>query len=265
MKFLYTQKKLETLKLTIQSTSFKLFAKNDNDKYQFKLKELSIVDLIKKSSRFDEDNLKEFLLTQDSVEKLVMKCTFSKDIYEIFLVKFENIKTLHISIIDFPRNLKNIKVNKNLTKLILDGRDDDPDQYSQFLSIFPNIADITFTNQIPFETLSCLPNLCNSLTSLSLHRLLPGNHRNVKFLALKEFHLEIYDGINDWSDLVISNPTIESLAFKTIFKSSNFDADKLIKVFELLPNMMHLILKEDMIFKSHLFQNMKQSIKISLV
>ena len=268
MKFLYTQKKLETLELTIKYTSFKLFAINDNDKYQFKLKELSIVDLNDGISGFDEDNLKDFLLTQDSVEKLMIAGTFSEDIYEIFLVMFENVKTLRVRIFLFPRNLKKIKVNKNVTKLFIDGRDDDTDQFSQFLSIFPNVTDISFLHEIPFETLFCLPKLCNSLTSLSLYSLLPGNHRNVKFLALKKFHLELFDGGNDWRDLVISNPTIESLSFKKMSKwilCRSFKADKLIKVCELLPNLKRLILDGDMVDKWILFQNMKKSIELSLI
>ena len=52
--------------------------------------------------------------------------------------------------------------------------------------------------------------------------------------------MELFDGGNDWSDFVISNPTIESLSLKNFTKwilCWSFKADKLIKVCELLPNL----------------------------
>ena len=120
----------------------------------------------------------------------------------------------------FANDLKLEHINKLELNYDIDG---EHDKYSKFLSIFPNLTDITFTDQIPFETFSCLPKLCISLTSLSLRLcLLPGNYRNVKFLTLKKFHL---DGGNNWSDLVMSNPTIETLSFKTI-RNWDFNAER---------------------------------------
>ena len=182
------------------------------------------------------------------------------------LINFPKVEKITISACifqnQFANDLKLEHINKLELNYDIDGEHDD---FSQFLSIFPNLTDITFTDQIPFETFSRLPKLCISSTSLSLRLcLLPGNYRNVKFLALKKFHLEIVDGGNNWSDLVMSNPTIETLSFKTISINWVFNADKLIKVFELLPNMMHLKLGGAMKEKLNLFQNMKKSIKISL-
>ena len=88
----------------------------------------------------------------------------------------------------------------------------------QFFSIFPNLTDICFHKIISYEALSCLPNVCKNLTSLSLHSMLPGYYRNIKFSALKKFHLELFEGGNDWSDLVSSNPTIESISFGFTYK-----------------------------------------------
>ena len=181
--------------------------------------------------------------------------------YKLFLNQFQNVKSLWICY--GPSDLKSINVNKNVTKIVLSIWKIYGKWYwcSVFESVqFPNLTDISFYNKISFETLSCLPNVCNNLTSLSLHAMSPGYYRNLKFSALKKFHLEFFEGGNGWSDFVISNPTIETLSFKTI-RNWDFNADKLIKVFELLPNLMHLKLGGEIKVK---FKNMKKTIKISL-
>ena len=243
MKFLYTQKRLETLELTIDSSSSKLFAKNENAVYQFKLKKLSLCTskYVEGTSVFDEENLEDFLLTQkDSVEILKLRSIFSNHDYKIFLNKFQNVKTLCTVC---PTDLKS-NVNKNVTKLVLYGRFMGSGSDVEFLSIFPNLTDISFHTNISFEALSLLPNVCNNLTSLSLHAMLPGNYRNLKFSALKKFHLESFEGGSDWSDLVISNPTIESLSFRFIYKNG-FHPDEIKNVIEPMPNLKHLILGDD--------------------
>ena len=247
MKFLYTQKRLETLELTIKSTSSKLFAKNENAVYQFKLKELSLCTLKFVEGTSEDDNLKDFLLTQDSVEILKLRSIFSNHDYKIFLNKFQNVKTLWTVC---PTNLKSIKVNNNVTKLVLYGKISGP--RVQFFSIFPNLTDIISHKKISYQALSCLPNVCNNIRSLSLHSMSPGYYRNLKFSALKKLHLDLFEGGSDWSDLVISNPTIESLSFRFIYKNG-FHPDEIKKVIEPMPNLKHLILGDDISQKMLLY------------
>lgn len=226
MEFLYTQKRLETLALRTITSSTAVFAKKPDVEYQFKLKELSLRK-ISFEDRFEDENLIDFLHTQkDSVEILELGRTFSNDVYELILNKFKNIKTLRIDIAAFPADLsfyKKIKVNRNVTKLMIYGDNEDIAQYCAILSLFPNVTDIRFSSQVPLEVISCLPKCCSALNILSLDSLRSGNYNNVKFPALKNFHLDWLENQCEWMHFVIANPTIESLSFKWVFEQLKTD------------------------------------------
>lgn len=262
MEFLYTQKRLETLRLSFDYRTTKLFPKNDSTLYQFKLKELSL------SCQCKKENLKAFLYTQDSVEKLELRCIYLNIALELCLNKFENFKTLCIGEKSFPADFKTLKVNKSVTKLILRRINGDHVKYCKFVSLFPNVTDIIFPSETPFEVLFCLPNLCKALTSLSLHTLLPGNYQNLKFFALKFFHLQKFEGGNNWSDFVLSNPTIETLSFEYSDADDDeqyIDADKIKMVCEALPNLKYLNFGGNMKKKYYLLQNMRKKIQITMI
>ena len=161
------------------------------------------MDSLELTPGFEHEILKKILQTQkDLIEKLKLKSIFLNEDYKLFLNKFHNVKTFWT--LYGPSDLKSINVNKNVTMLVLYGGFSGSDV--QFLSIFPNLTEISFHRKILFETLCCLPNVCNNLTSLLLFSISPGNYRNLKFSASKKFHLDFFEGGNDWSDFVISNP-----------------------------------------------------------
>lgn len=86
--------------------------------------------------------------------------------------------------------------------------------------------------------------------------MLPGNNRNLKFSALKKLHLEYFESGNYLIDLVIPNPTIESLSFECLCKTKYyFNVNKTKMVFDSLPNLKYLILgdriKEDRRLNKH--------------
>lgn len=248
MEFLHTQKRLETLALRNINRSSVVFAKKEDAHYQFKLKELSLRK-IRYGDRFDDGNLKDFLDTQkDSVEVLELGRTFSNDAYVLILNKFINVKTLRIDIAAFPTDLsfyKRIKVNKNVTKLMIFGVIEDTVQYCTILSLFPNVTDIRFSSQISCEVLICLSKCCNALTSLSIDSLRPGNYDGLKFPALKILHFDWLENQCEWVEFVMANPTIESLSFKWIFEQLNMNPRNLIGkslmiVCSVLSNLKHL-------------------------
>lgn len=255
MEFLYTQKRLETLALRFINSSTTVFAKKQDAEYHFKLKQLSLRKIV---SGISEDNLIDFLHTQkDSVEVLELGTTFSDDIYVLVLNEFNKLKTLVIDISGYPDNLnfyKRIKVNKNVTELVLVGENEDTVKYCTLLSLLPNVTDFRFQTQIPFEVLSFLPKYFNALASLSLHSLSSGNYKNVKFPALKNFHLDLTEELEEkieWFDLVMSNPTTESLSFERFHRYSNIKPhqtfDEALKIVCAgLPNLKHLKIGFDM-------------------
>lgn len=248
MEFIYIQKRLETLALRNINSSAIVFSKKQDAKYQFKLKELSLRK-IRFENRYEDENLIDFLDTQkDSVEILELGRTFSNDAYVLILNKFINVKTLRIDIAAFPSDLsfyKRIKVNKNVTKLMVYGEIEDTVLYCTILSLFPNVTDIRFSSQISCEVLTCLPKCCNAITKLSLDSLRPGNYKNLKIVALKNLHLDWLANQCEWMNFVMANPTIESLSFKWIFEQLNMNPQQLFgkalkMVCSVLPNLKHL-------------------------
>ena len=152
MNFLYTQRRLETLALSNIYVSTDVFA-NFGNGFQFKLKKLSLHECFEE---FIEDvTLKDFQFTQrDSVEILELGITFSNLIYEFILNEFKNVKTLSFNFPDFPTDLsfyKSIRINKNVTKLVIFGKNDDTAKYCTILSLFPNVTDISFALEVRFE------------------------------------------------------------------------------------------------------------------
>ncbi|CAO1434129.1 unnamed protein product [Diamesa tonsa] len=263
MEFLYTQKRLETLALRNINRSSVVFAKNQGAKYQFKLKELSLRK-IRFENQFEDENLKDFLDTQkDSIEILELGRTFSNDVYVLVLNKFLKVKTLRIDIAVFPDDLnfyKRIKVNKNVTKLMIYGELEDTVRYCTILRLFPNVTDIRFSSQISCEVLTCLPKCCNALMSLSLDSLRPGNYKNLKFPALKNLHFDWLANQSEWMNFVMANTTVESLSFKWIFEQLNMNPLQLFgkalkMVCSVLPNLKHLKLGGYMKDNMHYLQD----------
>ncbi|CAO1320509.1 unnamed protein product [Diamesa hyperborea] len=241
MKFLYTQKRLEDLVLVIE---FEIWSLCDKTEHQFKLKELSLIstDLENESQTFKHENLIDFLNTQkDSLESLAFRSQFPKDVLKVCLNNFKSVKTLVY--LDGLTDFNIIKINKNVTKLVLLGKVIDD---VRFFSIFPNLTDLSFFKEISFQALYRLSNVCKALTSLSLNNMLPGNYRNVKFTALKKFHLLAFDGGHDWSDFVNSNPSIETLSFITVNAYCEFNTNEIKNVFEQMPNLKQLTLEKQL-------------------
>ncbi|CAO1320554.1 unnamed protein product [Diamesa hyperborea] len=256
-KFLYTQKILENLELVLR---FEKWSLCDKAEHQFKLKQLTLCNIDKKEPpTFKDENLIDFLNSQkDSLESLQLRSEFSNDVLEVCLNKFKSVKTLLIC--DGLTDFNFIKINKNVTKLVLGKVRDDV----RFLSIFSNLTDLSFSGEISFQALYRLSNVCKALTSLSLYNMLPGNYRNVKFTGLKKFHLDEFDSGHDWIDFVNSNPSIEILSFKSISRSCMFRGNEIKNVFEQMPNLKELKLSSDFVEKFHIFRYMKKSIKITL-
>ena len=93
------------------------------------------------------------------------------------LINFPKVEKITIRACRFQNQFANDLKLEHINELELNyDINGEHDNFSQCLGIFPNLTDISFHTS---HLTSCL--VCNSLTSRSLRRLLPRNHRNVKF------------------------------------------------------------------------------------
>jgi hypothetical protein len=226
--FLSTQTRLETLALEGRSMNIAKLFKNDltSEDAKFQLKTLKLSDFKTDATIDDkaETNFLKFLKTHGkNLREIEVKAKLTPKIYEYIITKLTSLEKLLLDVQNLPFQkefytyLRPSKCIKELT-LVEKFKDDASDKFMQaVLGAFSQVESLSVSH-CEEASLKFLASKYQKLKCLHIKRI-PFTHLplNLKFQALKSFHVDEIRSIANWCLFLHNNPTIERLTVQEIY------------------------------------------------
>lgn len=267
--FLSSQKKLESMSIeNISETEMVLFSNDDSNKFSFRLKNFSVLNMrVRNMETFEVNFIKFLKLHERSMRKFKIEGCLSQQIYKFVTKSFNVLEELQLNLEELPQETSfydALKPNRSLKILKLNGpiKISNLNGFKGILSNYPNVQHISladtdaFVANDVFHLMSKKLSKLNHLSVLNLHESFSGN---TVFPSLKHFSIRILNNIDQWKTFISQNETIESLNVGWI-KRDQFTTDIINEITD-LRNLRHLKFGGRFIASKRIYDVIKEDYK----
>lgn len=245
-----------------------MFSADLSTKVNFKLKSLStLFSHIREVDHFESNFLPFLKQHKQSMVKLKIEGSLSKEIFKFIVSAYTNLEELEINTNELPQelsfydflkpnhSLKTLKLNGTVNRSNLNG-------FKGMLSHFSNIERISLADTdayVPNDVFYLMSVKLPRLSNLSVLNLHESFAPDTVFPSLKNFSIRILNRIDQWKTFITNNQTLESLNVGWI-KRDQF-TPQIVEKIVALPNLRHLKFGGRFIASKRIFEVVKRDYK----
>lgn len=243
--FLKKQTILEALAVrVVNGDIFKSLAKFKENKYQFKIKKLSIdYNRWGDNASIDEAFIEFLKFNRSTLEELETEKTLSEKILE-FVMKNLKLEKLIIDGTRLPTSplVYNSKPNSHLKTLTIEGALENLEVARGLFHVYPKVNKLIIKGWKDEIVNEIIINIANSLKFIQY---LEVPHLNFEppelpIESLKTFHVDFVDEVTNWQAFVMNNPSLEKLSVKWLTNGNTFTYEIIDAITRRLQNLEHV-------------------------